>query len=448
MLELHGNPKTASNGPGLLSLPTDILRIIVEEVYSQDPKSFKKFGLVAKTCRRETEYRLFRTVQLYDTSETAAKQTHQLLDRFCHDEDFLCSHIRDLKIGPLLSKQEFTDVTRVLQKTLQHFTNIQSLTWHNEFHIPEELLNEFHAKFPLARINVNQSDRIDSPIDQALLSSPQLHSLEIKLLYTKNGPVTTSGELPILKQCLIKGQSLKMLDCTANTIRAQRKSFREQVKDERLPLSFDWKAEDCFPALEELRIAARDFDLSAEQCDIWAKCMDWGKIRRLDIVTRDLSHILKSLSGKVPHLESLALGVVKHGHFGHQGLGLPQLSVVESFFSSAESLKELRFHTAGHDSYVEAWEHILSQCGSRLERLDLKSHSYMSMISAREQCVALLGQAPTLVYFKAIIGDHEFECKWKDDALDLPPTQKFGYRKEISKRPFFVREDGLDLRGM
>lgn len=53
------------------------------------------------------------------------------------------------------------------------------------------------------------------------------------------------------------------------------------------PFDFHWQDGDRFPALEEFNWrGSTEHIFSTEQCEYWARCMDWSKLRNLDLGER------------------------------------------------------------------------------------------------------------------------------------------------------------------
>jgi hypothetical protein len=156
-------------------------------------------------------------------------------------------------------------------------------------------------------------------MDRILLSSPQLHSLERNVYYKGSyfqPHETGNSELQMLKQYLIQGNSIKNLHLALEKVN-QRLSLEHISKLhiekwEDGPLNFHWQDGDRFPPLEKLRWKAAiellptEYVHSSEQCSQWINCMDWNKLKVLDMgPLTTTSHLIEHLIGNAQHLQSL-----------------------------------------------------------------------------------------------------------------------------------------------
>jgi hypothetical protein len=119
-------------------------------------------------------------------------------------------------------------------------------------------------------------------MDCLLLSSPQLHSLRLNVYFDApyvlpfvNGP----SELQMLTQCLIRGNSIKVLHITLEyddkTLYGKTPSSLGVQSWEDGPFNFHWQDGDRFPALEECRWSGRtEYVFSEQQFNMWHRCMD------------------------------------------------------------------------------------------------------------------------------------------------------------------------------
>jgi hypothetical protein len=163
-------------------------------------------------------------------------------------------------------------------------------SWDTNIPIPEPVLNVFHTTHATACLYVTNRLRERKPLDRLLLSSPQLHSLQMNVYFDLVGVcpiVEGSSELQILRRYLMQGDSIKGLHLALEDVNkhSSRTAFSGPgIQDwEHGPLNFHWADGDAFPALEAWSWSGSTrYVYSEQQLDMWRRCMDWGQLRSLD----------------------------------------------------------------------------------------------------------------------------------------------------------------------
>jgi hypothetical protein len=282
-------------------------------------------------------------------------------------------------------------------------------------------------------------------LDRILLSSPQLHALDTNIYckrpYRPNGTGIT--ELQLLKQYLIHGNSVKILrfgfeDMSPqllkdDVVRANMSKWHDG------PLNFHWEDGDHFPALEEFNLRAAmeynvEYEFSTAQCEAWVCCMDWSRLRKLDLGPRHTSlHLFQLLTGKVAQLKSLSVAVfdwaspeksVDHG-----------LQLFLGFLRKITGLKEIRLQCQRLTAILQT---LLSQHGHSLVSLNLQRIGATQKWS-KETFVEVLRKAPKLVYLRVYEsprgkGEVNVEGRWAGSEVKWPPHEKYGRIKRRSSR--------------
>lgn len=242
------------------------------------------------------------------------------------------------------------------------------------------------------------------------------------------------SELQILKDCIMAGNSLKILHLYFKAAHPEGKAyspddFGYKFKDwdgvVEGPMNFHWLDSDRFPALEDLQIDYDRFYLTRDQCDMWVQCMDWSKLRRLDVEEGVPPHLFKALTGKVPQLKSLA--------FGTWPVYVPvdwewhclDSSIIERFLGGILALEHINFE--GHDflEFTETLPIILKQQGSSLKKLSLRCHASNTITWWGEEYNELLSKAPNLLFFNADMLRQTVSGHWAESGLMLTPQDKF-----------------------
>jgi hypothetical protein len=386
---------------GLLGLPLVIVRKIFEEacgiyhfssyalsdvsqVYHNDIKSFMRLRLVSKACRRESERLLFRTLIIDYKNGTWTSGNIHILTRLETPEDTLMEHIRHLKIGPYMDWGFCNDVIApVLEGAVVNFTKLQSFTWSSHLPIPLNMLRNFHEKFPSAQLHVINHRRFPVSLPRSLLSYPRLHTLDITVYFICGGLTHAYSEFQILKDCLIHGGSVKVLRLATESVRQDVPAgyHHELVPSNELqtregvtlgPVSFHWKNDDRFPPLEELKLKYGDYHLSLEQCQMWVECMDWSKLRKLDLGEGAPRYLFESLTGVVPQLKSLTFGIYPILDPEARTWECYDTSIIARFLESISALEELVLDVF-HDNHFEATFPVaIQKLGHSLKRLHAK----------------------------------------------------------------------------
>jgi hypothetical protein len=229
------------------------------QLHQNDRQSFINFRLASRACRRESEFLLFRSIALHDRNDVAKVIGFELMKRLSNDDDVdvIGEYARHLTVGPFGDEEWFYfGLSPALGGTIKGVKNLQSLTWNTHRAIEPNALQLFHKMHPSARLDAVYHSRWFTPINRALLSSPQLHTLDICIYYD---PSTISGysELQILKKCLTQGKSIKVLRLTTESAELNTTRIRQNTHDPRHgfkswegvtqgPFNFHWqKGDQC-----------------------------------------------------------------------------------------------------------------------------------------------------------------------------------------------------------
>lgn len=69
--------------------------------------------------------------------------------------------------------------------------------------------------------------------------------------------------------------------------------------------------------------------------------MDWSYLRRLDLAHGAPRHLLAALTGNVPRLKALAMGLFHQEDYAHITWACPDLTVVQRFLAEIDGLEEI-----------------------------------------------------------------------------------------------------------
>lgn len=174
-------------------------------------------------------------------------------------------------------KQDAGYTSPMIERLLRNVVNLRSLTWYSDLPFPRDALRTLQQILPSVDIKVISPWRSDLrlwPMDCLLLSSPQIRSVHALVQSPPANRFEAYSEYGILKDCLMKGNSIKRLTIDADLPR----NFSKQTDDSALlnwtrvtqsPLNFDWKDGDRFPALEELELTDKSYYLPVDHCELW-----------------------------------------------------------------------------------------------------------------------------------------------------------------------------------
>lgn len=205
--------------------------------------------------------------------------------------------------------------------------------------------------------------------DLDLLLSPQLHTLEY-VVFCKS--TTEISEFPILKHILSQSKNLRVLRLEiANSWNYDWNNLYHILSGHGLGRSLGGQfnlqltKDSWFPPLEELKICTQ-YALTRDHCLAWRKCMDWSKLRILDLGDRCPQSFFTELRGSIPHLISLKfmyeLGLTPRHEVHHEqdtGHRCRTVSEVGEFLDSINGLEELYIKNHGEVFFKQLWFYII-----------------------------------------------------------------------------------------
>lgn len=292
-------------------------------------------SLVSRVLRNHCEPYIFFSITLSDGKGRANRISKVILQRLSDPEDGLARGVRHVSVAYNAAVPE-----KLLLEALRNVRFLESFNWCTWLPVSPAILDCFHKLHPNTRLNVNVHDRRNLPLDALLLSSPQLHTLNVTLsiVYEQHtaihntvgrpytdpdqgqvGQVRGKTETKELKNLLIQGGNIKVLrlrvepiDCGSTAARNRFKRYGHPVHD---PAMFHFEEQDVMPALEELSIlhhcrTSRDVGVFREVCEAWRAHQDWSALRSLDLRFRGGDAMASTLSSGLPHLQRLKLGML------------------------------------------------------------------------------------------------------------------------------------------
>lgn len=334
-----------------------------------------------------------------------------LLYRLKNPHDSLIHNVQHLSVGYALNVAALPE--KFLLQALQNIKRLKSFTWCTWLPVPPKVLDYLQKVHPSAHLIVLAHERNDLPLDVPLISSPQLHTLDVRLgvIYTKIAPKLPhmngyrrhrgKSELNYLKTLIIKGGNLKTLRIEFEKIKHGSKAAHNRLKDLGPevydPITFKFEKNETLPALEELtvRTMPKGDGGRLTPWKAWMTHQDWTKLRKLDLQLNDSKEMIQSLVGAVPRLETLIMKVDKSTPY-HETMSIyeiflrsvPELTSlsVRGSHTWPQAMFQIIFRTVSSQLTclefdmvwnLEAWgrpnfEDLLNRC-VKLERMKLKS---------------------------------------------------------------------------
>lgn len=350
----------------------------------------------------------------------------------------LAKAVRHLVI-PSHPDHSYISTTTILN-IMESTQNLASFSWNANYAIPLRVLEALHRDHPSARLKVTNHNRKDLALDEALLSSPQLHTLDITVRCIHRGttrPQDGNGDLSNLKTLLMRGGNLKVLRLRLSKLEhfsiAKRSQYNTSTVVAVGPSHFRFQHTDTFPMLEELVISRADnlapvYEFSPKHCSDWAYAMDWSEMRILDVASTNSEHLLREIAGLVPKLHTLRLNPSSIDR-----------DTLESFLHTVPLLTDLKLVSGSTSkvyigSFDKAVTRVCETIGPQLRSLQIecKFHLTMPWQSARFQEV--LGLCPQLRYFESIIDGLVSTGEWEGDVVSKPASYKYALMSSTSTR--------------
>ncbi|OAL43394.1 hypothetical protein IQ07DRAFT_650232 [Pyrenochaeta sp. DS3sAY3a] len=286
----------------------------------------------------------------------------RIMERLHDTQDELSAQVHTLELAPRTAQE-----CSQLLGTLELLDNLQVLVWETHLPMPTSLLSALHTR-PQIQLHVVNIERHDLVMQHELLSSPSLHTLDITVLGQILGWSKTS-EFRVLKSLLQHAQGLKSLTLRITGWHGDIRSPPPDFEEGKLNLQFE--PGDEFPALEELTLDCYNwYHLDTAHCEMWANCMDWSCLRRLDLGHATPQYLLPAITGRVPQITNLRFGFWPNPYGPKSIWSSPEdLGVVERFVESVDALESVTFFTWTDKECSQIRPALLAKHGRSLKKL-------------------------------------------------------------------------------
>lgn len=355
--------------------------------------------------------------------------------------DTMGKHMRDLTVGPFSDEEwVYFTLTPQLGSILRSTDALHSLTWQTHRVIRPDVLGLFHELHPSAKLNVVLRDRTVTPLSATLLSSPQLHSLDMEILCTKANKVSGQSEAAFIKEHVFHNKSKLWslcLDFLSVDTPKEQPQFLQWSYLRRSYLNLDWQDSNVSPALEELIIEYDFYHLSLENCGMWAKVTSWHQVRKLDLGWGSPRYFFASLANHTPNLKSLRfwINVPRTSTWDLHPLdvGMP---ILVGFITLVPALRVVEFGAHVLKEFTIALSRVVENCKGSLRRLAVQCCEWGMTAWQPQNYVDLLAQSPGLGYLKAQIKEDIVEGVWVGVERYFDPWTKYvSINKDIRQIP-------------
>jgi hypothetical protein len=402
------------------------------QLYQYDREDFLNLRLVSKTCRYESEYLFYRSVALHDDTRAAKREAIKQAEIIANIDNKVRTYVRQLEFGPFSDEQWFySSIIPLLEGMLRSIKDLERLTWDTPRALPTAVLILLQSLHPSVRLHLKLRKRFTTtPLNDALLSSPQLHTLDVSLFYNGINEDYAYSELQFFKNHV--GDNLRVLRLDLKLCLSEdEKEFPHWNSVQRGPYRFEWKEGDRFPALEELVFDSRKFALTAESCDMWARCTSWNRLQRLDVGDSWPHHFFASLTGCAVNLKYLKFTVraMSNSTWNWRPKG-SELVVLAKFISSITALQELELESRDHDLFSGALSTVLANSKGSLKSLSMRACWSSSKDWGSQRYLDVFEQAPKLESFDAMINEDTMKGSWRGAASFFDPLRKLETAKK------------------
>lgn len=205
-----------------------------------------------------------------------------------------------------------------------------------------KILEALHSR-PIVQLHVINTERHNTPMDKALLTSPQLHTLDFAVYIRKyaNRDKQIMSGYHVFEICLMRAEKLRVLLLLFEGISVITPC--ELTDDEaNMPFKDDIEDDCRLPTLRELTIDCQDMTfLSEPHADMWLKRMNWSHLKVLNLGHTCPQYIIPALIGLIPQLKSQTFGFDFHEQDPSEPWRNAEPDAMRRFLDSIDALKSV-----------------------------------------------------------------------------------------------------------
>jgi hypothetical protein len=274
---------------------------------------------------------LFRHLTFHDDTKDSEDHITSIVHRLLEPNDRLRYYVRRFDIGPFQKNIIPSNLTpSIIIQALNSFKNLRDFSWNVGCRMPPEVLTTFHQRWPQCCLHIKQSSRSDTTLDQDLIASQQLVTLEMPVL-VDTAAYPSQNEWKALTKLVANHKSLKVFRPSTQYSGSLTYGCATLIQ-------FQLDSDIKLPTLEDFRIpnSYHAYQRHARQL---LEAMSWSSLRILDIGFAP-TYITETLIGQVPQLKSLSVMIAFQRHNGNS-FEYGNYSVFIDFLESIQALEEL-----------------------------------------------------------------------------------------------------------
>lgn len=237
-----------------------------------------------------------RTVSLID-NEGHEQITYRLAERLTDASDKIGHYVRNLNVVDFKGDTESYCLNRTLiTRCLEHVQRLDSFRWESDPPIPDKALQVLRQRFPRAQLCAKVRT-----IDRTLLSSPQLHRLDISIPCLSFHGDYIISLFGALKHALLHLASLRQLSVDTHFDANVERSHGNALDRAQIPL----QAGEKLPGIVALELRSKNYAFDLEHCKQLRASIDCHKLQRLVLGSSNTSVFFRIFQGAIPNLTHL-----------------------------------------------------------------------------------------------------------------------------------------------
>jgi hypothetical protein len=301
--------------------------------------------------------------------------TLSLIPRILDPNDRLRRYIRRLEIGPFSSYDPYEEdglppllTSETIIQILHALTNLKDFGWNVCAYMPSDILTTLHQEWPRCRLHVKQLHRCKSRLDEDLIGSPQLVSLEMQLHQSVSAQ---KSDWPVLTKLLTRHKCLKVFRpyvLTSDWFKNYNKDLAPG------PLQFQLEPDTRLPDFEDFTIPTQ-YHADQLHVDLLLRKMPWSSLRRLELgIWPDF--LLQSITGSIPQLKSLSV-LFRGTNMYPTAHSTANEATCMTFINSIHSLEEVSIYNSDYDAAQTLLLAVFSSQKKTLQRVKVDGPGWL-----------------------------------------------------------------------
>lgn len=301
-----------------------------------------------------------RNMSLID-DEVHEQITYRLAERLIDPSDKICHYVRNLHVVNFKGDTESYCLNHsLITDCLEHAQRLGSFSWESDAPMPVKTLEVLRHRFPTAQVCAKIRTT-----DKTLLSSAQLHRLEISIPCLNFYGDYSISLFGALKQALLRLDSLRQLSIDTHIDANIERLDGNALDHLQIPLHPGEK----LPALVALELRSKNYAFDVDHCNQLRASVDCNKLQRLILGSSDAGIFFETFQGATPSLTHLDVSYASSKNDPrHRRLG-----ALAGFVSELTSLKRLVFRCDELDLRADFPKMLAEKHGCTLVDLSLQA---------------------------------------------------------------------------